>query len=124
MHPAVAPGLLLPAVLQKLPTIVPPAFISTLQGWLVQGFADFVKASAQQFLTAADAPLDGVILVFTIDQPSGLKALGKSLGGGASAGSASPPQAGGMASAPAAAPAPASGAPAIRVEARPGHRCD
>jgi hypothetical protein len=86
----------------------------------VQGFADFVKASAQQFLTAAEDPSDGVTLVFTIDQPPGLKALGESLGGGPSTGGASPPPAAGTAAAAVA----TGGVPAIRVEARPGHRCD
>jgi hypothetical protein len=164
VHPSVPPGPPSAAVLQRLPGIVPQTFIGTLQGWLVQGFADFVKGSAQQIIAAAQDPADGVTLVFTIDQPAGLKALGDALAGGrtaAPAGETSPTPPSTPPGVPAAmsnaapaltataptlppttaaappvppptapplgappAPAVTGDTPPIRVEVRPGHRCD
>ncbi|MCA1636675.1 MAG: hypothetical protein LC802_24155 [Acidobacteria bacterium] len=75
----VAPGPLQGAALHRLPGIVSQVFFAKLQGWLVYGFSEFVKTQAQQFLSAADQPADGVTLVMTLERPLGLKEIGQAL---------------------------------------------
>jgi hypothetical protein len=110
IHPGVAPGVGSIGVLDRLPQVVPQAFITKVQGWMVAAFTEYGKTQAAKFLTASEDPADGVTLVFTIDHPPGLKELGQAL--------AQPGTAAGVAAAPAGAE------PTVRVEALPGYRCD
>jgi hypothetical protein len=111
VHPAVPPGGASATVLGRLPAIVPQVLIAKLQHWLVEAFSEFGKTQAQKFLSASEDPADGVTLVFTVDQPPGLKAIGALL-----AGKGSPADVAGSL---------ATGArPPIRVDAFPGYRRD
>jgi hypothetical protein len=112
VHPSVAPGTAAAPVLGQLPTILPPAFITKMQEWLVAAFAEFAKAQAQAFLTASENPADGVTLVFTIQQPPGLKELAQALAGK------------GPAAADIASLVAKATPPPVRVEAVPGHKRD
>ncbi len=116
VHPGAAAGPTSADAFRRLPAAVSPAFVGAVQGWLVQGFAEFVKGSAPQFLAASEDPADGVTLAFTIERPPGLAAVGDALGSGGTSGSA--------AGTAGATPAPAAGSPTVGVEARPGRRCD
>ncbi len=111
-HPGIPPGQTPASVFQKLPGVVPQAFISKMQEWLVQGFSGFVKTESQKFLAATEDPADGVTLRLTIEQPSGLKELGQAL-----------IEKGPSASAVAEALGKG-GQPNIRVEVLPGHKCE
>jgi hypothetical protein len=76
VHPGVAPGAGSAAFLDRLPAIVPAAFIAKMQEWLTGAFSEFAKTQAQKFLAASEAPADGVTLMFTIEHPPGLKEIG------------------------------------------------
>jgi hypothetical protein len=108
----IAPGPALDAALQKLPAVVPQVFIAKMQEWLAHGFSEFVKTQVQRFVAAADEPVDGVTLVFTIEHPQGLKELCQALVEKGPSGSQI-------------ADSIAKGSqPVIRVEVFPGHKCD
>ena len=110
VNTAVPPGSASDTYLARLPAIVPQAFVTKLQEWLVQGFAEFIKTQSQKFLAAADDPRDGVRLEFTIESPPGLRELGQALAG-------KPTSSAGVAE------AAKGGKPTIRVEAQSGHKC-
>jgi hypothetical protein len=111
VHTAVPPGSASDSYLGRLPTIVPPAFVTRLQEWLVQAFAEFVKTQSQKFISAAEDPADGVTLEFIIEHPPGLKELGQALAEkGASGAQIAETVAKG-------------GRPTVRVEAHSGHKC-
>jgi hypothetical protein len=112
VHPGIAPGQSPALVLQRLPVIVPEVFITKLQGWLVHGFSEFIKTQSQQFLSATEAPADGLTLRFTVANPQGLKEIGQALVEKGPAGST-------VASAIGDA-----GQPNVRVEVIAGHSCD
>jgi hypothetical protein len=112
VHPSIAPGAGAAPVLGRLPGILPPVFITKMQEWLVAAFTEFAKTQAQAFLSASENPADGVTLVFTIQQPPGLKELAQALAGKG-------PAAGDIASVVAKATPPP-----VRVEAVPGHKRD
>jgi hypothetical protein len=112
VHPGIAPGQSPASVLQRLPGLVPQAFMAKLQEWLVHGFAEFIKTQSPKFLAATEDPADGVTLRFTIEHPQGLKELGQALV---------------EKGPPASAIADAIGKgdrPSIRVEVWSGHKCD
>ena len=111
VHTAVPPGSASESYLGRLPTIVPPAFVTSLQEWLVQAFAEFVKTQSQKFISAAEDPADGVTLEFTIEHPPGLKELGQALAEK------------GTSSAQIAETVAKGGRPTVRVEAHSGHKC-
>ncbi len=110
VHPAVAPGT--PATLGRLPAIVPPIFITKVQEWLVGAFSEFAKTQAQKFLAASEDPADGVSLIFTIQQPPGLKGIAQLI---AQKDAALPNVADDIAKA---------AAPSIRVDVFPGFKRD
>ena len=111
VHASVPAGAATKATLEKLSTMVPPAFIAKTQEWLVQAFSEFLKTQSQQFLTASEDPADGVTLIFTIEQPPGLKELGQLLADKGAAGGT------------VAATVISGTQPVVRVEAVPGHKC-
>jgi len=112
VHPNVAPGLSSATVLDRLPAIVPQAFIAKMQEWLVGAFSEFAKTQAQKFLAASENPADGVTLVFTIANPPGLKEIAQLIGGK------------GPATADVAGSISTGTPPPVRVEAVPGHKRD
>ncbi|MFN0104223.1 MAG: hypothetical protein ACKV2U_19325 [Bryobacteraceae bacterium] len=112
VHPGIPPGQTPASVFQKLPGVVPQAFIAKMQEWLVQGFSEFIKTGSQKFLAASEDPADGVTLRFTIERPQGLKDLGQALVEKGPSGSKVAETIG------------AGGQPNIRVEVFPGHKCD
>jgi hypothetical protein len=112
VHASVAPGATPAAVFDRLPAIVSQAFIVKVQEWLTGAFTEFAKTQAQSFLTAAEAPADGVTLRFTIDHPPGLKEIGQFLAQGGAAG---PGIAESLANA---------AAPTVHVDAVPGLKSD
>lgn len=112
VHPGIPPGQSPASVLQKLPGIVPQAFISKMQEWLVHGFSEFIKTQSRKFLAATEDPADGVTLRFTIEHPQGLKELGQALVEKGPSGSKVAETIG------------QGGQPNIRVEIFPGHKCD
>lgn len=79
VHPSVLPGAAATAILGRLPSLVPQAFILKMQEWLTTAFAEFGRTQAQAYLTAAESPEDGVTLVFTIGNPPGLAGIGRLL---------------------------------------------
>ena len=87
VHASIAPATPA-AVFDQLPAIVSQAFIAKVQEWLTGAFTEFAKTQAQRFLTAAEAPADGVTLCFTVDHPPGLKEIGQLLTHGGAAGPA------------------------------------
>jgi hypothetical protein len=112
IYAGMTPGQSPESVLQKLPGIVPQAFITKMQGWLVHGFSEFIKTQAPKFLAATEDPADGVTLRFTIEHPQGLKELGQALAEKGASGSK-------------VAETIATGSqPNVRVEIFPGHKCD
>jgi len=112
INAGIAPGQSPESGLQKLPGIVPEAFIKKVQEWLVHGFSEFIKTRAQQFLAATEDPADGVTLRFTIEHPQGLKELGQAMVEKGPSGSK------------VAETIDAGGQPNVRVEIFPGHKCD
>jgi hypothetical protein len=112
VHPGIAPGAASAPLLGRLPAIVPQLFIDKMQEWLLAAFTEFAKTQAQAFLTASENPADGVTLVFTIQQPPGLKEIAQVITGK------------GPAAADVAAVISKGAPPAIRVEAVPGHKRD
>jgi hypothetical protein len=112
VNASMAPGQSPEAVLQKLPGIVPQAFITKLQEWLVHGFSEFIKTRAQQFLAATEDLADGVTLRFTIEHPQGLKELNQALVEKGPSGSQVAETIG------------AGSRPNIHVDIFPGHTCD
>jgi hypothetical protein len=111
VHPGIPPGQTPASTLQKLPQMVPQVFVVKLHEWLVQGFSEFAKVQAQQFLAAAEDPSDGVTLKLTIEHPAGLRELAQAL----------------VEKAPGSKVAEAltQGAqPKVRTEVLPGHKCD
>jgi hypothetical protein len=112
VHGGIAPGQSPESVIQRLPGIVPQAFITKMQEWLAQGFSEFLKTQAPRFLAATEDPADGVTLRFTIGHPPGLKELYLALAEKGPSGSK-------------VAEAIGTGSqPDIRVEVFPGHKCD
>jgi hypothetical protein len=112
VHPGVAPGAASAALLGRLPAIVPQLFIDKMQEWLLAAFTEFAKTQAQAFLGASENPADGVTLVFTIQQPPGLKEIAQVITGK------------GPAAADLGAAIAKGTPPAVRVEAVPGHKRD
>jgi hypothetical protein len=112
VHPGIPPGQSPASILQKLPGIVPPVFITKMQEWLVHGFTEFIKTQSQKFLAATEDPADGVTLRFTIEHPQGLKELGQALVEKGPTGSSIAETIG------------KGSQPNIRVEVVPGHKCD
>jgi hypothetical protein len=97
--------------LQNLSETAAQALSGKLQQWLTQGFVEFAKNQASQFLAAAEDPADGLTLTFTIEHPPGLKELCQALVEKSATGAkVAELLAGG-------------GQPAVRVGAAPGHRC-
>ena len=111
VNTAVPPGSAADSYLGRLPTIVPPAFVARLKEWLVQGFAEFIKTQSQKFIAAAEDPADGVTLDFTIENPPGLRELGRALAEK------------GASSAQVAETVAKGSKPTVRVEAHSGHKC-
>jgi hypothetical protein len=112
VHPGIPPGQSPTSVLQRLPGIVPEAFIAKVQEWLVHGFSEFMKTQSQKFLAASEDPADGVTLRFTIENPPGFKELSQAMVEKGPAGST------------VAETIAKAGPPNIRVEVVAGHRCD
>jgi hypothetical protein len=112
VHPGIPPGQSPTSVLQRLPGIVPEAFIAKVQEWLVHGFSEFMKTQSQKFLAATEDPADGVTLRFTIENPPGFKELSQAMVEKGPAGST------------VAETIAKAGPPNIRVEVVAGHRCD
>jgi hypothetical protein len=112
VHPSVPPGAAPATVVQGLPAAVPQAFITKMQEWLVAAFSEFAKTQAQTFLAAAQDPADGVTLVFTIEQPPGLKGIDDALAGKGAAAQAIAESI--MKGSP----------PTVRVAAFSGRKCD
>jgi len=111
VHAGIRPGQPTALALQNLPPIATQAFVSKLQAWLVQAFAEFIKTQAASVIAASEDVADGIALVFTLEHPPGLKALGQAMVERGAAGSAI-------------AEAIAKGAaPNARVEVFAGHRC-
>jgi hypothetical protein len=79
VHAAMRPGQTSISALQNLPPIAAQTFAAKLRAWLVQAFAEFIKAQSQSVIAAADDSAEGVALSFTVKQPPGLKALGQAL---------------------------------------------
>ena len=48
VHPGIPPGQSPASVLQRLPGIVPQAFIAKMQEWLVHGFSEFIKTQSPE----------------------------------------------------------------------------
>ncbi len=111
VHAALRPGQSSALALQNLPPIAAQAFVAKLQAWLVQAFGEFIKAQAQRVITVTEDAADGFMLVFTLEHPPGLKALGQAL---VERGAAGPAIADAINQ---------GGAPTVRVEAIAGHRC-
>jgi hypothetical protein len=111
VHPGIAPGQTPGSVLQKLPAVVPPAFIAKMREWLVLGFSDFIKTQSQKFIAASEDPADGVTLRLTIAHPQGLKELGQALVEKGPPGSKIAEMIG------------QASKPDIRVDVFPGHNC-
>ena len=111
VHAAMRPGQSPALALQNLPPIATQTFVAKLQAWLVQAFAEFIKAQAPRVIAATEDAADGITLVFTLEHPPGLKALGQAMVDRGAAGSAI-------------AEAISKGAaPTVRVEVFAGHRC-
>jgi hypothetical protein len=110
IHAGQRPGQSAGAALNNLPTGASQAFASQLQGWLVQGFAEFVKTQGARFVAATENADDGVSLSFTIEHPPGLKELAQAMVEHGRPGAV-------------AVPAAASTRPTVRVDVFPGHRC-
>jgi hypothetical protein len=111
VHPGLEPGQSRARALRNLPPVATQAFVGKLHGWLTQGFADFVKAQSQRVIAATEDAADGITLVFTIEHPPGLKALGQALTEHGIAGNAI------------AAAVTGGAAPTVRVEVHAGRRC-
>jgi hypothetical protein len=111
VHGGLRPGNSPARALRNLPPAAAQAFVGKLQGWLTQGFAEFVKAQSQRIIAATEDAADGITLVFTVEHPPGLKALGQALTEQGTSGSA-------IAEA-----VSAGTAPAVRVEVHAGRRC-
>ena len=95
----------------NLPPIATQTFVAKLQAWLVQAFAEFIKAQVPRVIAATEDAADGITLVFTLEHPPGLKALGQAMMERGAAGSAI-------------ADAISKGAaPTVRVEVFAGRRC-
>jgi hypothetical protein len=112
VHPSVAPGAAAGAVLDRLPSIVPDTFIAKVQEWMVAAFSEFAKTQSERFLAAAEQPADGVTLVFTLERPPGLKELGQLFGDKAAV------------AANVAETIAKGAAPAVRVDALAGFKCE
>lgn len=112
INAGMAPGQSPESVLQKLQGIVPEAFITKMQEWLVHGFSEFIKTQAPQFQAATEDPADGVTIRFTIEHPQGLKELGQAMVEKGHSGSKVAETIG------------AGSQPNVRVEISPGHKCD
>lgn len=69
------------AAIRRMGTVVPEQFVSKVQEWLVKGFSDFLRNQAAQFQAAAEQPVDGVTLLFTIERPLGLAEICDALAG-------------------------------------------
>ena len=109
VHAGLRPGQTAGAALQNLPQATIQAFASQLQGWLVQGFAEFLKTKGPRFIAATEDAADGVSLRFTIEHPPGLKELTQAMverGTGAAAHVAATTQ-----------------QATVRVDVFAGHRC-
>ncbi len=111
VHAAMRPGQSTALALQNLPPIATQTLVAKLQAWLVQAFAEFIKAQAPRIIAATEDAADGITFVFTLEHPPGLKALGQAMVERGAAGSAI-------------AEAISRGAaPAVRVGVFAGHRC-
>jgi hypothetical protein len=111
VNAAMRPGQSPASALQNLPPIATQTFVPKLQAWLVLAFAEFIKTQAPRVIAATEDAADGITLVFTLEHPPGLKALGQALVERGAAGGA-------------VAEAISKGAaPATRVEVFAGRRC-
>lgn len=111
VHAAMRPGQSPALALQNLPPIATQTFVAKLQAWLVPAFAECIKAQAPQVIAATEATPEGLTLLFTLEHPPGLKALGQAMVERGAAGSA-------IAEA-----ISKDAAPTVRVEVFAGHRC-
>ena len=111
VHAGLKPGQSRAQALRNLPPVAAQAFVGKLQGWLTQAFADFVKGQGQRIIAATEDAADGITLLFTIEHPPGLKALGQALAERGAAGSVIADAVSGGA------------APTVRVEVHAGRRC-
>jgi hypothetical protein len=106
VHAALPPGQAPAARATRLPQAAALPFARGLQTWLVQGFAEAVRAQSKAIVAATEDASDGITLRFTIAQPPGLKGLADGLAGKP------------------AAPMPAPGAaPTVSVTVAAGHAC-
>jgi hypothetical protein len=111
VHAAMPPGRSPAAALRSLPPIATQTLVAKLQAWLVQEFAEFIKAQAPRVIAATENAADGITFVFTLEHPPGLKELGQAMVERAAA-------------AGVIAEAISKGAPpAVRVEVFAGRRC-
>ncbi|OGF58665.1 MAG: hypothetical protein A2Y62_03935 [Candidatus Fischerbacteria bacterium RBG_13_37_8] len=65
--------------LQRLPVFVTQTLLSQLQQWVLKELPAFLQKHSQQFISAAEQPVDGVTLLITIENPTGLAELRKAL---------------------------------------------
>lgn len=80
IHGAVVPGQPMGA-LNRLPSRVPQVLRGRVTEWLVRALANHLQTHAQEFIQAADATVDGVTLVITLENPPGFRQLGEALKG-------------------------------------------
>ena len=109
VHAGMKPGTSPAAAWRKLPPMAVQAFSAKLQGWLVQGLAEQLKAQSQKVIAATEDAADGITLACTIEHPPGLKSLGQALIEGNATGV---PEA-----------LAAGTPPTVRIEVHAGHRC-
>ena len=64
VHAAMRPGQSPALALQNLPPIATQTFVAKLQAWLVQAFAEFIKAQAPRVIAATEDAADGITLRF------------------------------------------------------------
>jgi hypothetical protein len=81
IHETVAPEQALGGALLRIPSVVLGSLRFRLREWILKGLADFLKAQAQRFVAATEAPADGVTLMVAIDNPPGLDLLRQALKG-------------------------------------------
>lgn len=111
VHPGVAQGDALGAVLRGLPADATAALAAKLQEHVVGAFGELVKGQAQRIVAAAEDTADGITIRFTVAQPAGLDLVGQALvPGGTAAGLAEAIRGGAKAE--------------VRVDVAPGYRCD
>jgi hypothetical protein len=81
IHETVAPEQASGGALQRIPALVLGRLRHRLQGWILPSLATFLKTQQQQFISATEAPADGVTLVITLANPPGIELLRQALRG-------------------------------------------